>query len=82
MKKFFFLLAFGLAVTFSLSAQTITVQLSGTVLRDSTQVPVANHEVTIRADSNSYGFVFEATRHTNQNGFYDCVIMYLLPEQP
>jgi PKD repeat protein len=74
MKKFSFLIVVLLAVTFSLSAQTITVQLSGTVLRDSTHAPVANHELIIQADSNSYGFVFYTSRFTNQNGFYDCTI--------
>jgi PKD repeat protein len=74
MKKFFSLLLILLAATFSLSAQTITVQLSGTVVRDSTNLPVANHEVIIQADSNAYGFTFYATRLTNQNGFYDCTI--------
>jgi PKD repeat protein len=74
MKKNFALIIFLLAVSYSLSAQTITVQLSGTVLRDSTHAPVFNHEVFIQADSNSYGFVFYATRYTGQNGFYDCTI--------
>ncbi|HZX61697.1 MAG TPA: hypothetical protein VFE66_00710, partial [Bacteroidales bacterium] len=74
MKKFFFLIVVLLAATFSLTAQTITVQLSGTVLRDSTHVPVVNHEVFIEADSNAYGFTFYTSRFTNQNGFYDCTI--------
>jgi PKD repeat protein len=74
MKKFFSLIVVLLAVTFSLSAQTITVQLSGTVLRDSTNAPVVNHEVFIEADSNAYGFTFYTSRFTNQNGFYDCTI--------
>ncbi len=74
MKKFSFLIVVLLAATFSLSAQTITVQLSGTVLRDSTHAPVVNHELIIQADSNSYGFVFYTSRFTNQNGFYDCTI--------
>ena len=74
MKKVFSLIIVLLAVSFSLSAQTITVQLSGTVLRDSTHLPVANHEVIIQADSNAYGFVFYSSRFTNQNGFYDCTI--------
>jgi len=74
MKKISYLIIVLLAATFSLSAQTITVQLSGTVLRDSTHAPVANHELIIQADSNSYGFVFYTSRFTNQNGFYDCTI--------
>jgi PKD repeat protein len=59
---------------FTIQAQTITVHMSGTVVRDSTLDPVNNHEVIIQADSNAYGFTFYATRHTNQNGFYDCTI--------
>lgn len=73
MKKFFFLIIL-LVITFSLTAQTITVHLSGTVLRDSTYAPVVNHEVLIQADSNAYGFVFYTSRFTNTNGFYDCTI--------
>jgi PKD repeat protein len=74
MKKIFSLLIIVLAVTFSIQAQTITVHVSGTVVRDSTHAPVDNHEVIIQADSNSYGFTFYATRHTDPNGFYDCTI--------
>jgi len=74
MKKISSIILVLLAVTFSLTAQTMTVQLSGTVLRDSTHVPVANHELLIQADSNSYGFVFYDSRFTNANGFYDCTI--------
>lgn len=74
MKKLFLLIILLIAATFPLSAQTITVQLSGTVLRDSTHAPVVNHEVTISADSNAYNFTFAANRFTNPNGFYDCTI--------
>ncbi|MCX6247036.1 MAG: PKD domain-containing protein [Bacteroidetes bacterium] len=74
MKKLFSFFAVLMALTFSLQAQTITVHVSGTVLRDSTQAPVVNHQVIITADSNSYGFTFEAIRYTNPNGFYDCTI--------
>jgi hypothetical protein len=74
MKKIFSLLIIVLAATFSIQAQTITVHLSGTVVRDSTYAPVTNHEVIIHADSNDYGFTFYATRYTNPNGFYDCTI--------
>jgi PKD repeat protein len=73
MKKFFSLIIL-LAASFFLSAQTITIHVSGTVLRDSTYAPVANHEVIIQADSNAYGFVFYTSRFTNTNGFYDCTI--------
>ena len=74
MKKISYLIIVLLAATFSLSAQTITVQLSGTVLRDSTHAPVVSHEVFIEADSNAYGFTFSTTRFTSQTGFYDCTI--------
>lgn len=74
MKKISYLIIVLLAATFSLSAQTITVQLSGTVLRDSTYAPVPNHEVVIQADSNANGFYIVETRYTNANGFYDCTI--------
>ena len=73
MKKFFSLIIL-LAASFSLSAQTITVHVSGTVLRDSTYAPVPNHEVIIQADSNTYGFTFYTSRFTNTNGSYDCTI--------
>ena len=71
MKKFLSLLIIVLVAMVSIQAQTITVHLSGTVLRDSTHAPVNNHEVIIQADSNAYGFTFYATRYTNPNGFYD-----------
>jgi PKD repeat protein len=74
MKKFLSLFAFAMVLAFSLSAQTITVQLSGTITRDSTNLPVVNHEVIIQADSNMYGFTFYAVRHTSPNGAYDCTI--------
>ena len=74
MKKYLSLFVILLAATFSIQAQTITVHLSGTVLRDSTNAPVNDHEVIIQADSNAYNFTFYATRHTNPNGFYDCTI--------
>jgi len=73
MKKFFSLIIL-LVATFSLTAQTITVHLSGTVLRDSTYAPVVNHEVIIQADSNTYGFSFYASRFTTTTGSYDCTI--------
>lgn len=71
-----FLLSLILLIGFSgiAASQTITVHMSGTVNRDSTGVPVANHQVIIQADSNAYGFHFYATRMTNPNGFYDCTI--------
>jgi PKD repeat protein len=74
MKKYLSLFVILLAATFFVQAQTITVHLSGTVLRDSTNAPVNDHEVIIQADSNAYNFTFYATRHTNPNGFYDCTI--------
>jgi PKD repeat protein len=74
MKKLLTLFVILLTVTFSLTAQTITVHLSGTVLRDSTYLPVPNHEVVIQADSNANGFYIVETRYTNANGFYDCTI--------
>jgi len=77
MKKFFSLVIILLAVTFSLTAQTLTVHISGTVLRDSTNAPVANHELIIQADSNTYGFVFYTSRFTNASGFYDCTINHV-----
>jgi PKD repeat protein len=74
MKKLFSLFLTMLALTFITPAQAITVHVSGTVLRDSTNAPVNNHEVLIQADSNSNGFTFYASRFTNPNGFYDCTI--------
>ncbi len=73
MKKIYFLLSFLLATAVLVSAQTMTVQLSGTVTADSTGAPVANHEVIILSDS-AGGFNFYTTRMTNPNGFYDCTI--------
>lgn len=74
MKKIYSFLVFLLATSISLYAQTITVHLSGTVLRDSTLSPVVNHELIIQADSNMHGFYFYTSRFTNQNGHYDCTI--------
>ncbi len=70
------LLTLFLALIFAgqVTSQTITVHFSGTVNRDSTGVPVPDHQVIIQADSNAYGFHFYATRITNPNGFYDCTI--------
>jgi len=74
MKKYLLFFVFLLGAFSGILAQTITVQLSGTVLRDSTNAPVPNHEVIIQADSNSYGFTFYTTRFTNASGYYDCYI--------
>jgi PKD repeat protein len=74
MKKIFFLLVVLLFASFWLNAQTMTVHLSGTVLRDSTYAPVPIHEVLIQADSNASGFTYYNSRFTNANGFYDCTI--------
>lgn len=74
MKKLFFLLIIILSAAFSMQSQTITVHLSGTVLRDSTHDPVVNHEIDIQADSNAYNFTFFTERWTNASGFYDCTI--------
>ena len=70
------LLTLFLALIFAgqVTSQTITVHFSGPVNRDSTGVPVPDHQVIIQADSNAYGFHFYATRITNPNGFYDCTI--------
>jgi PKD repeat protein len=74
MKKFYALLVILVALTLAVSAQTINIHLYGTVLRDSTLLPVPNHEVDIQADSNSGNFTFYAVRNTNQSGSYDCLI--------
>ncbi len=73
MKKLASLLILLLATVALVSAQTMSVHLSGTVTADSTGVPVVNHEVLISGDSIG-GFPFYASRHTNANGFYDCTI--------
>lgn len=69
-------LMFVFAILFcgNLIAQTVTVQLSGTITIDSTGLPVPNHPLIIKADSNSYGYEFYTTRTTGPNGMYDCVI--------
>lgn len=66
-----FLMLFGIS---SLMIAQVTVHLSGTVLRDSTNLPVVGHEVIIMADSNVAGFNFWAQRFTTHAGFYDCTI--------
>ncbi len=73
MKKFTLFLAMILCSSALLVAQ-VSVHVSGTVTRDSTNLPVVNHEVIISADSNSSGFYFSTQRFTNPNGFYDCTI--------
>ena len=73
MKKIFLLLSFLFLAATVVTAQTMTVSLSGAITADSTGAPVANHEVIITSDS-SGGFFFYATRMTGTNGFYDCVI--------
>jgi PKD repeat protein len=74
MRKQLLLIVFALFTVSGILAQTMTVHLSGTVVRETTQAPVPSHEVIIQADSNVQGFHFYATRHTNANGFYDCTI--------
>lgn len=74
MKKLLLSLILSISIAGIATCQTITVHVSGTVNRDTTSVPVTNHQVIIQADSNVYGFHFYATRITNPNGFYDCTI--------
>ncbi|MEI7662536.1 MAG: PKD domain-containing protein [Bacteroidota bacterium] len=73
MKKIFFLLALIIGFSSLLQAQ-VTVHVSGTVTRDSTNLPVVGHEVIISADSNPSNFTFYAQRYTSANGAYDCTI--------
>jgi len=73
MKKLFLLFAMIVGLSSIMMAQ-VTVHLSGTVTRDSTNLPVVGHEVIITADSNASGFTFWAQRFTNSTGFYDCTI--------
>lgn len=74
MKKLLSLVLILMATILIVNAQTMSVHVLGTVLRDSTNIPVPNHEVIIQADSNAYNFQFTATRFTSQTGFYDCTI--------
>lgn len=74
MKKNLALFAFLMAAALFANAQTMSVHVLGTVLRDSTNLPVVNHEVVIQADSNVYNFQFTATQYTSHTGFYDCTI--------
>ena len=74
MKKNLALFAFLMAAALFDNAQTMSVHVLGTVLRDSTNLPVVNHEVVIQADSNVYNFQFTATQYTSHTGFYDCTI--------
>src|ERR1035438_3720536 len=72
MKKitFFTFLFFCLFATVNLFA--LTVHISGTVTTDSTGAPIANHEISVFADStNSNGFYYYTSVMTNQNGFYE-----------
>jgi PKD repeat protein len=73
MKKLLLLLSIIFMSALAVSAQTMSVHVSGTVKLEPTGFPVPNHEVIIMADS-SNGFSFYATRNTNPNGFYDCTI--------
>ncbi len=73
MKKFILLFAMIVGFSSFMIAQ-VTVHVSGTVTRDSTNLPVVGHEVIITADSNPSGFTFWAQRFTNATGFYDCTI--------
>ena len=73
MKKFTLLLAMIVGFSSFLIAQ-VTVHVSGSVTRDSTNQPVAYHQMIIMADSNAAGFNFNTERYTNTAGFYDCTI--------
>ena len=66
-----FVMIFGFS---SLMFAQVSVHVSGTVLRDSTNIPVVGHEVIITADSNVAGFYFWAQRFTSSTGHYDCTI--------
>ena len=74
MKKIFLLSILLTGLLSTVLAQTVTVTVSGVVLRDSTHAPVPNHQVIIQADSNANNFTFYATRMTSSTGHYDCVI--------
>jgi PKD repeat protein len=74
MKKNLALFALLMVAALFTNAQTMSVHVLGTILRDSTNLPVSNHEVVIQADSNAYNFQFTATRFTSQTGLYDCTI--------
>ena len=73
MKKFFLFVSFFILPMVFVFAQTMSVQVSGTVTSDSTGAPVAGHTVIIMADSSS-GFFFYTTRTTGVHGLYDCTI--------
>lgn len=73
MKKLVLLVSILFASVSFLTAQTITVHVSGLVKAQSTGAPLPGHEVIIMTDS-SAGFNFYATRITGPNGFYDCTI--------
>ncbi len=73
MKKLLLLFAMILCFSTMMFAQ-VSVHVSGTVLRDSTNIPVVGHEVIITADSNVAGFYFWAQRFTSATGHYDCTI--------
>jgi len=68
MKKIVFLLL-ALGITTLLSAQTMTVYISGHVTDDSLNLPVVNHAVYINGDSVMPNGYF-SIRYTDVNGFY------------
>ncbi|MCX6306893.1 MAG: PKD domain-containing protein [Bacteroidetes bacterium] len=73
MKKLFLLFLMIPCMSAMMFSQ-VTVHLSGTVLRDSTNIPVVGHEVIITADSNGAGYSYWAQRFTSSTGQYDCTI--------
>jgi len=76
MKKIFVFVILLLGLQMFAAAQVTTVHIAGLVLSDSTGLPVANHDVTITADSNNTaGFNFYALRTTNASGSFDCNVL-------
>ena len=72
MKKFTYSVFLFTCLFSTINLLGMTVHIHGTVTADSTGLPIANHEVSVFADtSNSSGFFYYASTQTNQIGSYE-----------
>ena len=75
MKKIVFTLLTGLLISLATFAQNFTVTVYGTVMivSENSISPVPGQAVIISIDSSSYGFTYQNTVYTNNDGYYEDV---------
>jgi len=73
MKTFFLTLLAGLMISMTAIAQNYPLTVTGTVVQvtQNTMIPLADYPVTIRIDSTGFGFSYENTVYTDDNGYYE-----------